>query len=77
MMYPPCFSDKIIVRPFLSNFKITNGDKYDGDTDPAIWISDCIFAIQVANGDDYHVVKHLPLMLKGLARAWLPTLPSG
>lgn len=37
-------------------------------------VTDYIITAQVANGDDWHAVKHLPLVLKGSAQAWLNTL---
>lgn len=57
MAYPPYFADRIVAHPFPPNFKLTNSERYDGTTDPAIWISDYILAIQVANGDDYHASR--------------------
>lgn len=49
-------------------------DKYDGTQDPKIWVTDYLLADQEANGNDWHAVKHLALMLKGSAQAWLNTL---
>ena len=33
-------------------------------------------AVQIGGGDDYITMKHMPLMLEGLAREWLNQLPS-
>lgn len=63
------------IRPLLTSPRQTSSSqKYDGTTNPAIWISNYILAVQVANDNDFHAVKHLPLMLKVSARAWLHTL---
>lgn len=73
-MCPPCFSNNTFTHPFPSNFKITNCNKYDDTTGPTILIGNYILTVQVASSNDYHVVKHLPLILKGSAWAWLHTL---
>lgn len=73
--HPLCFTDKTVAHSFPTNFKPTKCDKYEGTTDLALWISDYILVVQVANDDDYHPVKYMPLMLKGSARAWLRILP--
>ena len=31
----------------------------------------------MARGDDFHAIKYLPLKLKGPARQWLNSLPTG
>jgi hypothetical protein len=77
MMYPSYFSDQVIAHPFLASFKIVNCDKYDRNMDLLVWIEDYILAIHMANGDDLHAIKYLPLMVKGSAWHWLHTLCPG
>ena len=61
---------------FLEGFKPVNNESYDGTTDPAVWIEDFLLHIHMANGDDLHAIKYLPLKLKGPARHWLNSLPA-
>lgn len=72
-----CFSDQVVAHPFLPNFKLMNCHKYEGATDPVIWICDYILAVQVPNRDDLHAIKQLSLMLKGLTPHWLHALKPG
>ena len=58
-------------------FKPVNIESYDGTTDPAVWIEDYLLHIHMARGDDFHAIKYLPLKLKGPARHWLNSLPTG
>ena len=58
-------------------FKPVNIESYDGTTDPAFWIEDYLLHIHMARGDDLHAIKYLPLKLKGPARHWLNSLPTG
>lgn len=51
-------------------------DKYTSETNPELWLSDYLAAIQMSNGDDFNAIKHLPLKLFGSSRAWLNTLLS-
>lgn len=76
-MCPPCFFYRVVTHPCPPNFKIMNCEKYDGTTNPVIWIGDYILAVQVVNGNNFHTVKHLPLMLKGSAQHWSHTLKPG
>ena len=50
---------------------MNNVDKYDGSQDSEIWITYYLPTVQVANGNDWHAVKHLPLMLKESTMVWL------
>ena len=58
-------------------FRPVNIESYDGTTDPAVWIEDYLLHIHMARGDDLHAIKYLPLKLKGPARHWLNSLPTG
>jgi hypothetical protein len=70
------FIDEVMEHKFPKDFKPINIEQYDGTTDPAIWIEDFLLHIHMANGDDLHAVKFLPLKLKGIARHWLTSLPE-
>ena len=71
-----CFMDEVMEHQFPNDFKPINVEQYDGTTDPAVWIEDFLLHIHMANGDDLHAVKFLPLKLKGPARHWLTNLPE-
>lgn len=71
---PSCFSDEIVAHEFLEKFQVRHVEKYNGKANQEHWLSDYLTAVQLANGDDFHAIKHLPLMLTGSARAWLNSL---
>jgi hypothetical protein len=52
-----------------------NIESYDGTTDPGVWTEDFLLHIHMANGDDLHAIKYLPLKLKVTARHCLNSLP--
>jgi hypothetical protein len=74
--HPMGFTDEVMEHKFPKDFKPINIEQYDGTTDPAVWIEDFLLHIHMANGDDLHAVKFLPLKLKGPARHWLTSLPE-
>jgi hypothetical protein len=60
-------------RTFRASSNIT---KYDGKTNPSVWLEDYHLAHQVGNGnDDLFVIQFLPIYLADSARAWLVHLP--
>ncbi|KAI5022128.1 hypothetical protein ZWY2020_058858 [Hordeum vulgare] len=57
------------------NFRLaTRISKFTGESKPETWLDDYRVAVQIGGGDDHVAMKHLPLMLDGLARAWLNQL---
>lgn len=72
-----CFTDEVMAQKFPTGFKLINVVKYDGSTDPSLWLEDYILVVHVADGNDLHAIKYLPLKLKGSALHWLHTLPLG
>lgn len=74
--HPLCFTDRVMQHQFPEGFKPVNIEPYDGTTDPAVWIEDFLLHIHMAQGDDLHAIKYLPLNLKGPARHWLNSLPE-
>ena len=75
--HPLCFTNEIMDHQIPEGFKPVNIESYDGTTDPAVWIEDYLLHIHMARGDDFHAIKYLPLKLKGPARHWLNSLPTG
>jgi hypothetical protein len=50
--------------------------RYDGDTNPIIWLEDYRLACHAGGAtDDLFVIKNLPLYLGDSARTWLENLP--
>jgi hypothetical protein len=54
----------------------TNVPRYDGDTNPRVWLEDYRRACHAGGAmDDLFVIKNLPLYLGDSARTWLEHLP--
>jgi hypothetical protein len=51
--------------------------KYNGETDPRVWLNDCRLACQLGGAtSDEVVIRNLPLHLGDSARTWLEHLPA-
>ena len=50
---------------------------FTGESKPDTWLEDYRVAVHIGAGNDEVAMKHLPLMLDGLARAWLNQLAPG
>lgn len=74
--HPLCFTYEVMEHQFTERFKPINSDKYDGTTDPTIWVEDFLLHIHMTRGDDLHAIKYMPIKLKGPTRHWLHNLPS-
>ena len=58
-----------------SRFRLATGvSKFTEESKPETWLEDYRVAVQIGGGNDEVVMKHLPLMLEGSARAWLNQL---
>jgi hypothetical protein len=54
----------------------TNMLRYDGDTNPSVWLEDYRLACHAGGAiDDLFVIKNLPLYLGDSVRIWLEHLP--
>jgi hypothetical protein len=52
--------------------------KYDGETNPSVWLEDYRLACHNGGvGDDIFIIKSLPLYVADSARTWLEHLPPG
>jgi hypothetical protein len=74
---PQAFGQSIRGAKFPSRFHtLTNVPRYDGDTNPSVWLEDYRLACH-ARGvtDDLFVIKNLPLYLGNSSRTWLEHLP--
>lgn len=72
---PECFSREICSPDIPPNFRLAAGiSKFTGESKPETRLDDYRVAVQIGCGNDNVAMKHLPLMLDGLARAWLNQL---
>jgi hypothetical protein len=71
------FGQSIHDVKFPSRFRApTNVPRYDGDTNPNVWLEDYQLASHAGGAtDDLFVIKNLPLYLSDSARTWLEHLP--
>jgi hypothetical protein len=54
-----------------------NITKYDGETDPGLWLEDYRLACRTGGAEsDGFIIRNLPLYLADSARTWLENLPS-
>jgi hypothetical protein len=74
---PRAFGRSIRDVKFPSRFRApTNVPRYDGDTNPSIWLEDYRLVCHAGGAtDDLFVIKNLPLYLGDSARTWLEHLP--
>jgi hypothetical protein len=71
------FGRSISDAKFPSCFRaLTNIPRYDGDTNPSVWLEDYRLACHAGGAtDDLFVIKNLPLYLDDSAHTWLEHLP--
>jgi hypothetical protein len=76
---PRAFSYQIRTARIPPRFRLPrNITKYDGETDPAVWLED--FRLSCRAGGAYTdelIIRNLPLYLGDPARHWLEHLPKG
>jgi hypothetical protein len=60
-----------------TNFKPLGIEKYDGSTNPSLWLKVYHLAIEATRGDSYIMVNYLPVCLSSSTRTWLLGLPIG
>jgi hypothetical protein len=74
---PRAFGRSIRDAKFPSHFQApTNVPRYDGDTNPSVWLKDYRLACHAGGAtDDLFVIKNLPLYLGDSALMWLEHLP--
>jgi hypothetical protein len=58
------------------NFK-PNIQKYDGHSDPNIWLSTYYVAVKVAGGNFNHMAAYFPLVMGDPTSLWLNSLLAG
>jgi hypothetical protein len=72
------FSRKIRAAAFPQRFRLpTTIVKYNGETDPRVWLNDYRLACQLGRAtSDEVIIRNLPLHLGDSARTWLEHLPA-
>jgi hypothetical protein len=72
------FSWEICTASFPQRFRQpTSIDKYNGETDPRVWLNDYHLACQLGGATtDEVIICNLPLHLADSARTWLEHLPA-
>jgi hypothetical protein len=72
------FSQEICTVSFPQRFcRPTSIDKYNGETDPCVWLNDYRLAYQLGGATtDEVIIRNLPLHLADSARTWLEHLPA-
>jgi hypothetical protein len=76
---PRVFSREIRTAAFPQRFRQpTTIVKYNGETDPRVWLNDYRLACQLGGAtSDEVIIRNLPLHLADSARTWLEHLPAG
>jgi hypothetical protein len=74
---PRAFGSRVLNAPFPQRFRPpTSVQKYNGETNPSVWLEDYRLACRAGGADDdFFIIRHLPLYLADSARAWLEHLP--
>jgi hypothetical protein len=72
------FSREIRTASLPQRFRQPNSiNKYNGETDPRVWLNDYRLACQLGGATtDEVIIRNLPLHLADSARTWLEHLPS-
>jgi hypothetical protein len=72
------FSREIRTTSFPQHFRqSTSIDKYNGETDPRVWLNNYRLACQLGGATtDEVIIRNLPLHLADSARTWLEHLPA-
>ena len=71
------FGPRVLNAAFPDRFRVNGVERYTGETQPDIWLSDYRIACRTSGGSDLAAVHCLPLHLADSARAWLDSLPPG
>jgi hypothetical protein len=74
---PRAFGQSICDAKFSSRFRApTNVPRYDGDTNPSVWLEDYRLACHTGGAtDNIFVIMNMPLYCGDSVRTWLEHLP--
>ena len=71
----PAFSRHLRNMRYPKDFKPTI-ERYDGRSDPSIWLKTYSVAAQAAGGNEDHMVGYFPLVMGEAPLLWLNNLPA-
>jgi hypothetical protein len=71
----PALAPRLRSVAYPNNFK-PNIQKYDGHSDPNIWLSTYYIAVKVAGGSFDHMAAYFPLVMGEPPSLWLNNLPA-
>jgi hypothetical protein len=72
----PALAPRLRSVAYPNNFK-PNIQKYDGRSDPNIWLSTYYVAVKAAGGKFDHLAAYFPLVMGDAPSIWLNNLPTG
>jgi hypothetical protein len=72
----PALAPRLRSVAYPDNFK-PNIQKYDGRSDPNIWLSTYYVAVKAACGNFDHMAAYFPLVMGDALSLWLNNLPAG
>ena len=71
------FSSQFWAIQWPATFKPTGIKKYDGESDPKMWLRTYSIAVRAARGDNDIMAAYFPVMMGRHALNWLKVLPAG
>jgi hypothetical protein len=76
---PKAFESNVCDTCFPRCFRAPNNIvKYDGKTNPSVWLEDYRLTCRVGGADnDLFIIHFLPIYLADTSKAWLDHLPGG
>jgi hypothetical protein len=72
----PALAPRLRSVTYTDNFK-PNIQKYDGRSNPNIWLSTYYVAVKAADGSFDHMAAYFPLVMGDAPSLWLNNLPAG
>jgi hypothetical protein len=72
----PALAPRLRSVTYPNNFK-PNIQKYDGRSDPNIWLSTYYVTVKAASGNFDHIAAYFPLVMGDTPSLWLNNLPAG
>jgi hypothetical protein len=72
----PALAPRLRSVAYPDNFK-PNIEKYDGRSDPNIWLSTYYVTVKAAGGNLDHMVAYFPLVMGDALSLWFNNLPAG
>jgi hypothetical protein len=71
----PAFSRRLRTIRYPKDFKPAI-EKYDGRSDPSIWLKMYSIAARASGGNEDHMVRYFPLVMGNAPLLWLDILPA-